>query len=159
MNRVEEYLAGHEMDTWEIRWNDKRLQRLFDRYNRRFFDSRLVGWTVGCGQSDRAVCRRRPGSPFAGYCADWTKRISMDIWPSWSDRKVRSTLLHEMAHASSGDGFHYHSGPWAKEMKRIRRLGATTHCPHRFIRRVDREIRLEIEEIRLQMRDEKPIRP
>ena len=43
MNPLEEYESGREPDTWEIKWNDKRLQRLFDRYNRRFFDSRLDG--------------------------------------------------------------------------------------------------------------------
>jgi hypothetical protein len=56
----------------------------------------------------------------------------MGFWTD--DRELRSTLLHEMAHAASGDPGHFGGEPWHEEMERIRRAGAPTHNPRRYSR-------------------------
>jgi hypothetical protein len=100
-------------------WDSQRLQRLFDRYNERFFGGRLVGWTVVpfSGKVKGAIGHCH------GQCVDEMKQIRICGTYHESDREVRATLVHEMAHAvTSGE----HEDEWPAEMKRLRRAGAPT---------------------------------
>jgi hypothetical protein len=73
-------------------WSLNRLQRLFDRYNKRFWGNSIRGFTV----SIKAL------SGPNGICEVFEREICIDIDSHSSDREVRATLLHEMAHASAG---------------------------------------------------------
>jgi hypothetical protein len=124
----------------ETKWSDKRLRRLFERYNRKFFGNGLSGWTVGCGRRDLAFLRARssealrPGECFSGFCNSKARRISIDIDLCDSDYEVRRTLMHEMCHAATADENHFGDGEWFREMQRLRRDGAPAQCPLRYLR-------------------------
>ena len=80
-----------------INWNDRRLRNLFDRYNRVYFMGKLIGWRVIAATLDSHVL---------GEC-NWKKRtIRVDGWQASSDRSIRGTLLHEMAHAETHNSGH-----------------------------------------------------
>ena len=72
-------------------WTNERLQRLYERYNLRFFDARVRGYTV-------RVCKLRTAS--LGECHRAKRTIRIDVWKHARDRDVRCTLLHELAHAA-----------------------------------------------------------
>jgi hypothetical protein len=93
------------------------VQRLFDRYNRRFFAGRLLGWTV-----DEVHCSDSPAGRHGEYgsCSEKTREIFIQIGLSPAEK--RKTLLHEMCHAVARD--ECHDRPWQKEMFRIAELGA-----------------------------------
>jgi hypothetical protein len=114
-----------------------RFQRLFDRYNRRFFGGQLSGWTVGCSDADRAKC----GDKFAGFCDPDAKRISLNTEPWISSWEVRRIIVHEMAHAATSDMEHWSGGRWCEEMERLRRAGAPAEDPARYVRALWREFR------------------
>jgi hypothetical protein len=97
------------------KWPEKRLQRLFQRYNQKFWNGRLAGWMV----------QDSPDIPsIYGYCSSSkTKRIYVRVEAHKSDRHVRATLIHEMAHAATYRG---HGGRWLLEMQRLKRAGAPT---------------------------------
>jgi hypothetical protein len=112
-------------------WSDRRLQRLFDRYNRRFFNCQLSSWTVSCSAEDVAVLKRQG---FGGWCDFETKRISIAVGDFDWDYQVRRALVHEMAHATTLDGDHFGGEPWSEEMQRLRRAGAPAQDPVRYVR-------------------------
>jgi hypothetical protein len=95
-------------------WTERRLQRLFQLYNRKFWNCRLTGWTADFDVD-------HPGG--FGYCNRKTKRISVRLANHTSDQSVRATLVDEMAHAASSLG---HGKKWRLEMQRLRRAGAPT---------------------------------
>ena len=70
----------------------------------------LAGWTF---QWDRAVRR-------AGSCRHGSQRITLSraLMAGWSEREVRNTVLHEIAHALVGPG-HGHDRAWRKQARRI----------------------------------------
>ena len=95
-------------------WSEKRLQRLFDRYNKKLWENQLVAWTVDTNEN-------HPGA--YGYCNPRTKRISVLLATHRTDREVRATLVHEMAHAATNTG---HGRVWREEMGRLKSAGAPT---------------------------------
>jgi hypothetical protein len=74
------------------RWTDVRLQNLFSHYNRRFWKGKLRAFDVVLDDS-MTHCR--------GQIDFKTKRIRIKT-AGQSDRRVRSTVLHEMAHLAAG---------------------------------------------------------
>jgi hypothetical protein len=93
------------------------LQKLFERYNRRFFGGKLRGWTV-----DEVHCSDGPAGTHGEYgaCCDDERAIFIQLGLSPTEK--RKTLLHEMCHAVARD--ECHDEPWQKEMLRIAELGA-----------------------------------
>ena len=93
------------------------VQKLFERYNRRFFSGKLRGWAV-----DEVHCSDSPAGRHKEYgsCSEETREIFIQIGLSSAER--RKTLLHEMCHAVARD--ECHDQPWQKEMFRIAELGA-----------------------------------
>lgn len=73
-------------------WSPRRLARLFDRYNGKFWAGRIGNFTV----SAPAL-----GGPL-GLCDSKAREIHIDVEAHRTDREVRSTLLHEMAHGAAG---------------------------------------------------------
>jgi SprT-like family protein len=93
-----------------------KLQKLFERYDRRFFGGQLRGWTV-----DEVHCSDSgAGHGEYGSCCNETREIFIQIGLSPSEK--RKTLLHEMCHAVASD--ECHDEPWQREMLRIAELGA-----------------------------------
>jgi hypothetical protein len=75
-------------------WTEQRLQRLFDRYNLRFWGGRLPRVRVRVCDLD---CY--------GECDFEREEIRIDIdRHANNDREIRATLLHEMAHVAAGPG-------------------------------------------------------
>jgi hypothetical protein len=97
-------------------WTERRLHRLFDKYNKRFFKCQLIGWRAG-------FTAEQPGE--FGYCNPEIKQISIRIESHTSDRQVRATLVHEMAHATSSLD---HDDLWRMEMERLKKAGAPTEA-------------------------------
>jgi hypothetical protein len=94
-------------------WHDARLQRLFERYNRLYWRGRLV--------RHRVIVSAIEG-PAQGQ---WTPRkhlIQIDLDKHRSDREVRSTLLHEMAHAAARS--QGHDVGFFAQVERLLRSGA-----------------------------------
>jgi hypothetical protein len=86
-------------------WTSARLQRLFQRYNRAYWDERIPLYTV---------LSRKPRGGFIGYCHRGPRRIEIDVAAHATDAEIRATLLHEMAHAAdrSGNPRAHGSGFW-----------------------------------------------
>jgi hypothetical protein len=86
-----------------------KLQQLFERFNRRYWQGKLPTYSVIV--SDKYVgCR----------CAKRERKIYVN--PSITLRNVRPLLLHEMAHAAVRGNAH--GWLWHDEMTRLIRLGA-----------------------------------
>jgi len=92
-------------------WGEKRLQRLFERYNRKHWRGRLPHYRI---VPTALEC--------LGQCHHRKRIIEIDPNRHESDRRVRATLLHEMAHAAApgrGQGLEFFA-----EMERLLRRGA-----------------------------------
>jgi hypothetical protein len=114
------------------------IQKLFNRYNQRFWKGKLRGWTV-----DEVHCSDLPSDQEYGACDNETREIFIQIGLSSAEK--RKTLLHEMCHVVTDR----HSGPldchglaWQKEMFRINELGARGMKAEArsYARRIEREI-------------------
>jgi SprT-like family len=85
------------------------VQRLFRRFNAKYFGGRLPNYRVI--QSDLyggdGLCRM--------------KQREIHLSPILQGSSLRTSLLHEMAHAATNGG---HGALWQKEMRRLIRLGA-----------------------------------
>ena len=93
-------------------WTSRRLQRLFVRYNKRFWKGKLPQYSVvATTQYNGGLCKKRE------------RTILINIYTQECDRRVRSTLLHEMAHAACPSGAD-HGKVWLKEMERLKERGA-----------------------------------
>jgi hypothetical protein len=90
--------------------NAMTAQQLFDNYNKQYFDGRLA-----------YVVERDFATDCDGYCCSGRKIIYLS--PSLSGYNRRYVLLHEMAHAVTGDR---HTDAWLAEMERLESLGALT---------------------------------
>ena len=91
-------------------WTDDRLARLFDRYNRRFWNCRLPKYSViASGLYRGGLCKKRE------------RQIFLNLDTFRSDEEIRGSLLHEMAHAATRDT---HGKYWQNEMKRLAGEGA-----------------------------------
>ena len=94
-------------------WTHKRLQRLFDRYNVKFWGGKLPRYTV-------IASILTPHE--LGICHIDERRIEIDPHAALDDREIHATLLHEMAHAATPDDGH---GPlWQSEMRRLIRIAS-----------------------------------
>ena len=89
-------------------WNEQRLQRLFWRYNRRFFGDALKGWTVDTDELHQGLY---------GCCNEKIGCISIRLPSHTSDHLVRSTLVHEMAHAATNSS---HGRRWESEIEQLK---------------------------------------
>jgi SprT-like family len=71
-------------------WTEQRLQRLFGRFNRRFWRGRLPNVAIRIHELDDAWGE-----------IDWKHREIRINVAKQPDREVRATLLHEMAHLAT----------------------------------------------------------
>ena len=92
-------------------WNQKRLQRLFERYNRKYWRGRLPPYRVM--QAERL--------DVLGSCYYRKRIIEIDTGQHDSERHIRATLLHEMVHAATRSG---HDVRFFAQMERLLRRGA-----------------------------------
>jgi hypothetical protein len=88
-------------------WSEERLRRLFGRYNRIYWHGKLSGY--------RVVLADLYQEGLVGSCELGKKLIKIDPHGE-SDREVRATLLHEMAHAASRSG---HTVPFFAQLERL----------------------------------------
>jgi len=97
-------------------WTQIRLQRLFDRYNRLYWEGRIPRFTV--------LARALRGG-FLGSCHSAKRRIDINVKAHASDGGIRETMLHEMAHAAdrSRKGPSHGIGFWA-QIEHLLRCGA-----------------------------------
>jgi len=72
-------------------WTEERLRDVFAPYNRKYWRGRLPVYQLVIATMPDAV----------GRCESTRKVITIDVEQHKSDREVRSTLLHEMAHAAA----------------------------------------------------------
>jgi hypothetical protein len=94
------------------------VQKLFERYNRRFFGGKLCGWTVD------EVHLHDSLNGFHGEYGDCcVERREIFIQMGLAPTEKRKTLLHEMCHAATPDDS-LHGASWQREMFRIAELGA-----------------------------------
>ena len=91
-------------------WTEERLQRSFDRYNRKYWHGRLPAYRIVVGAMPEAM----------GLCNSRQKVITVDVQQHKSSREIRSTVLHEMAHAAAD--IHGSRGHDAKFFAEIERL-------------------------------------
>lgn len=101
----------------KTRWTEKRLSRLFARYNRKYWRGRLPSY--------RVVPAALPGS-ILGQCHSRKRLIEIDVRKHSTDAQLRGTFLHEMAHAgvgarSNGLG---HGVPFFGQVERLLQKGA-----------------------------------
>jgi len=96
-------------------WTSARLQRLFHRYNRKFWGGALPDLTV-------RDCRFDDGS--LGQCDRERKRIDIDVARHSTDAEVRSTLLHEMAHAADSNRGRAHGYGFWTQVESLLQQGA-----------------------------------
>ena len=92
---------------------DERCQRLFDKYNVRFFGGRLPKYRVL--RSDRFIAGEH------GLCRK--KQREIHLGTALKGARLREVLLHEMAHAAVGGS---HGKKWLAEMLRLAKMGAPT---------------------------------
>ncbi len=103
-------------------WTEQRLQTQFRLYDLMFFDGRLSDWTVLAKEPfPRGTASGTPVL-FVGFTDEWKKQILVSpvTLGISKDSRIKSVLLHEMAHAASGDGTHGKTGAWGQEMNRLK---------------------------------------
>lgn len=99
-------------------WAETRLQRLYQRYNRRYWNGKLPRYSVEI---------RKPEAQWrwVGFCDSKQRTILIDISAHESDQAVRGSLLHEMAHAAVGEKERIaHGYRFWGELERLLRLRA-----------------------------------
>ncbi len=96
-------------------WTEKRLQALFNRYNRKYWRGRLPRYRIINQDMRKEDCR--------GHCGFRKRQILLDVSQHESDLAVRATLLHEMCHAAAPRR-PYHGYPFWSQFERLLRYGA-----------------------------------
>ena len=71
-------------------WSEERLERMFERYNRKYWNGQLPAYGLVISVMTHAL----------GRCDSKRRIIRIDVEAHKSDREIRSTVLHEMAHAA-----------------------------------------------------------
>src|SRR6516225_9519030 len=95
----------------KTQWNERRLERLFERYNQKFWRGQLPRYRLRIATLGERL----------GQC-DWKKKlIEIDIEANTNDRQIRCTLLHEMVHAATRTG---HGVKFFAQIERLMRRGA-----------------------------------
>ena len=84
-------------------WTDKRLGRLYELYNQRYWKGKLPSYAVSIAAME-----------YWGQCFRERQSICIDIDRHKTDNQTRSTLLHEMAHAASTTGLAHGYQFWAQ---------------------------------------------
>lgn len=95
-------------------WSDERLNALFRTYRDRYWPGRLRGYRVSVRTLDSAH----------GQCDTASKSIWIDVARHTTDYEVRSTLMHEMAHAAAGPRSRGHDSRFFAELEHLIRSGA-----------------------------------
>lgn len=94
-------------------WTERRLNHLFARYNVRYWRGRLPKIVIYIRELDGAY----------GHM-DWKQReIVIDLGAHASDRQIRDTLLHEMAHLAAGSKAR-HDSPFFSQVEHLLRQKA-----------------------------------
>jgi len=107
-------------------WSRRRLERAYAHYNKRFWKGKLPTFSVIAG--------RPPGEKeYHGLCEWKEKRIYVNVVAHQTDRSVRDTLLHEMAHVGAGptNPRVSHGYKFLDQMEYLLRVGApvSVGCP------------------------------
>src|SRR5216683_4306094 len=97
-----------------LNWTDERLNRLFARYNQKFWGGHLAGW--------KALVRDDHNGLYE-FTDDKQRQVYIRLRVHPDDHEIRATLIHEMAHVATSLG---HGRRWRKEMVRLKREGAPT---------------------------------
>jgi hypothetical protein len=95
-------------------WTDIRLQHLYAYYNRRFWNNQLPRYRV---------CQQTISDDALAYVLRRRRQIIIDIDQHQSDRQIRSTLLHEMAHVAAGPGTG-HDSAFFEQLERLLHMRA-----------------------------------
>jgi hypothetical protein len=98
-------------------WTERRLERLYARYNRRFWQGRLT------------TPRIRITNVEDGAIGEWVLRqreIRIDVDAHTSDRGIRHTLLHEMCHQAASPGGGHGSKFWTQIERLLRQKAPIT---------------------------------
>lgn len=96
-------------------WTEERLQQLFARYNNVYWNGRLPIYRVAVADMTDAI----------GLCNRKQKQITIDVERQKSDQEIRSTLLHEMAHAAAFvHGSHGHDPKFFAQVEKLLRMRA-----------------------------------
>jgi hypothetical protein len=82
------------------------VQKLFERYNRKYFGGKLPPYTVEISNK---------------YATSRCCKAKRTIYLNEKPEKMKVALLHEMAHTISRSG---HGPGWRRQMARLQRLGA-----------------------------------
>lgn len=99
----------------QTHWTEARLKRLFDRYNRKFWRGRLKSYTVRVKDlSGRTMAT----------CDDKLCALFIDAAKHKTDREIRATLLHEMAHAATPKDYPAHGYQFWGQLEMLLRKGA-----------------------------------
>jgi len=77
-------------------WTQRRLENLFQKYNKLYFNNSLKHWGVAIGQ---------PEPEAVGLC-DYEHKQLVVATDKQTDAESRATLLHEMAHAAAKTAGH-----------------------------------------------------
>lgn len=97
-------------------WTERRLERLFALYNRRFWQGALATPHIRITKMEDCLGRWNPRQ----------RKIDIDIDAITSDRGIRATLLHEMAHQAAGAGAGHGSKFWAQIERLLRQKAPIT---------------------------------
>ena len=96
-------------------WSEKRLQDIFEHYKRKYWQGRLPAYRLVIATMSEAM----------GLCESRSKLITLDVERHKSDREVRSTVLHEMAHAAAfARGSRGHDPKFFGQVEKLLRLRA-----------------------------------
>jgi hypothetical protein len=107
--------ADPALKTKALAWTEERLWDIFTQYNQKYWRGRLPVY--------RLVIATMPDA--MGRC-DWTRKvITIDVEQHKSDREMRSTLLHEMAHAAASiRGSRGHDLKFFAQLEKLLQLNA-----------------------------------
>lgn len=94
-------------------WDEARLQRLFERYNKRYWNAKL--------RSHSIRIEKLAGQEAYGQYRRKGRQILIDIDAIESDREIRSVFIHEMVHAATSSK---HDPEFWGETERLLRQGA-----------------------------------
>jgi hypothetical protein len=106
-------------------WNAARLSRLFARYNLLYWNSRLHSCEIGIKHLNN----------YLGIYYSKKRQIAIDVDNHRTDREIRATLLHEMAHAAAGSKGLAHGYAFWEQIERLLRQKAlidvtSSEAPH-----------------------------
>jgi SprT-like family len=112
--KTERQLTGKTRAS-ETAWSEEQLRHIFADYNRKYWRGRLPNYRIVIAAMPDAM----------GLC-DWTRKaITIDVEQHKSDREVRSTLLHEMAHAAASiRGSRGHDPKFFAQLEKLLQLRA-----------------------------------